>query len=158
MTMSSLTLKVVLSLCVSIPIVGSLPASNAAGMVALADSVSVQLEGVTYVNKVCDCHWLSHFSPLPLCSQGLVGFGLIPSDFKESTGDTLGGIGSAIDIKHGTWSQGQDGTFSGTFVVQPDRGFNVYVCVVSNIYLRLYIVLAMALSIIKHVFTRLISH
>jgi hypothetical protein len=129
MTMNSLTFKVALrlSLCVFMPIVGSLPASNAAGVAGLAESVSVQLEGVTYVNKVY-YHRLFHFSPLPRCSQGLVGFGLIPSDFRESTGDTLGGIGSAIDIKHGTWSQGQDGTFSGTFVVQPDRGFNVYVC------------------------------
>ena len=34
-----------------------------------------------------------------LPTQGLVGFGLIPSDFKDSTGDTLGGIGSALAIK-----------------------------------------------------------
>ncbi|RDB14587.1 hypothetical protein Hypma_016289 [Hypsizygus marmoreus] len=67
---------------------------------------SVELNGITYLNK------------------GLVGFGLIPSDFKESTGDTLGGIGSAIDIKYGSW-RGSNGKFQGTFVVLPDRGFNI---------------------------------
>ncbi|KAJ7254755.1 esterase-like activity of phytase-domain-containing protein [Mycena rebaudengoi] len=72
-----------------------------------ATQVSVVLDGVTYVN------------------QGLVGFGLIPSDFKESTGDTLGGIGSSIALKPGSWSQAADGTYTGTLVVQPDRGFNV---------------------------------
>ena len=56
-----------------------------------------------------------------------MGFGLIPSDFIESTGDTIGGIGSAIAIKRGTWTARSDGTFTGTLVVHPDRGFNVYV-------------------------------
>lgn len=69
--------------------------------------VSVKLNGQTYVNK------------------GLVGFGLIPSNFRESTGDTLGGIGSAIAIKYGTW-KATNTSFEGTFVVHPDRGFNVY--------------------------------
>ncbi|KAK6984079.1 phytase-like domain-containing protein [Favolaschia claudopus] len=58
---------------------------------ASSPAVSVSLGGMTYVNK------------------GLVGFGRIPSNFTESTGDTLGGIG----------------TFTGTLIVQPDRGFNV---------------------------------
>ncbi|KAF8160004.1 esterase-like activity of phytase-domain-containing protein [Crassisporium funariophilum] len=72
-----------------------------------AATVSVSLDGVTYVNK------------------GLIGFGLIPSDFLESTGDTIGGIGSAIAFKRGTWSAQDDGTFTGTLVVHPDRGFNM---------------------------------
>lgn len=60
--------------------------------------------------------------------KGLVGFGLIPSDFRESTGDTLGGIGSAIDLKHGSFGRtGSDGSFKGTFIMLPDRGFNMYV-------------------------------
>jgi hypothetical protein len=70
-------------------------------------AVPVSLNGVTYINK------------------GLVGFGLIPSNFKESTGDTLGGIGSAIAIKLGTWNAATDGSYTGTFVVHPDRGYNV---------------------------------
>jgi len=69
----------------------------------------VTLNNVTYINK------------------GLVGFGLIPSDFRESTGDTLGGIGSAIALKQGSWKRGKDGQFSGTLYVHPDRGFNVCV-------------------------------
>ncbi|KAG5644764.1 hypothetical protein DXG03_007672 [Asterophora parasitica] len=57
-------------------------------------------------------------------SKGLVGFGLIPSDFIGSTGDTIGGFGSAIDIKYGSFKASQ-GKFQGTFVVVPDRGYNV---------------------------------
>ncbi|KAF5359713.1 hypothetical protein D9756_002857 [Leucocoprinus leucothites] len=68
---------------------------------------SVTLDGVTYINK------------------GLVAFGLIPSDFRESTGDTLGGIGSAIALKPNTWTIGGSGQFTGTFIVHPDRGYNV---------------------------------
>ncbi|KAH9481999.1 putative secreted protein [Psilocybe cubensis] len=73
---------------------------------ATVDSVSATLDGVTYINK------------------GLVGFGLIPSNFTESTGDTLGGFGSAIAIKRGTFRQ-RNGVFSGTLLARPDRGFNV---------------------------------
>ncbi|KAG5727012.1 hypothetical protein E4T56_gene16475, partial [Termitomyces sp. T112] len=71
------------------------------------DPVKVTLNGNTYINK------------------GLVGFGLIPSDFRDSEGDTLGGIGSGIDIKRGTWAQTAFGSYNGTFVVTPDRGYNV---------------------------------
>ncbi|KAJ7466582.1 esterase-like activity of phytase-domain-containing protein [Mycena galericulata] len=74
---------------------------------AASTAVSVVLGGVTYVN------------------QGLVAFGRIPSNFTESTGDTLGGIGSAIAIKFGTWVENANGTYTGTLVVQPDRGYNV---------------------------------
>lgn len=54
-----------------------------------------------------------------------MGFGLIPSNFKDSTGDTIGGYGSAMALKMGTW-KAKDGVFSGTLVARPDRGFNVY--------------------------------
>ncbi|KAG5644763.1 hypothetical protein DXG03_007671 [Asterophora parasitica] len=74
---------------------------------AATSPISVNLNGVTYVNK------------------GLVGFGLIPSDFRESTGDTLGGIGSGIDLKVGTWKRTSADTYTGTFIVTPDRGYNV---------------------------------
>jgi len=70
-------------------------------------AISVQLDGRTFVNK------------------GLVAFGLIPSNATESTGDTIGGIGSAIAVKRGTFRQSFDGSFSGTLTVQPDRGFNI---------------------------------
>ncbi|KAI0339337.1 hypothetical protein BDW22DRAFT_1409186 [Trametopsis cervina] len=72
---------------------------------SLAKSVTVA--GQTFVNK------------------GLVAFGLIPSDFRESTGDTFGGVGSAIAIKPGSFAALSNGSFTGTLIVQPDRGFNV---------------------------------
>ncbi|KAF8193399.1 esterase-like activity of phytase-domain-containing protein [Pholiota molesta] len=64
------------------------------------------LDGVTYTNK------------------GIVGFGLIPSNFVESTGDTIGGFGSAMTIKRGSFQE-KDGVFTGTLLARPDRGFNV---------------------------------
>ncbi|KAI0635217.1 esterase-like activity of phytase-domain-containing protein [Trametes polyzona] len=70
-------------------------------------AVKVTVGGVQYINK------------------GLVAFGLIPSNFVESTGDTLGGIGSAIALKRGTFAKQSNGSFTGTLVVQPDRGFNI---------------------------------
>ncbi|KAF7341254.1 Phytase-like domain-containing protein [Mycena venus] len=85
----------------------TVPAKATPVRAASSAAVSVSLGGVTYVN------------------QGLVGFGRIASNFTESTGDTLGGIGSAIAIKPGTWQALSNGSFTGTLVVQPDRGFNV---------------------------------
>ncbi|KAF8961939.1 esterase-like activity of phytase-domain-containing protein [Flammula alnicola] len=90
---------------ISVPVIEGTDATPVSS--AASAAVSVTLGGLTYVNK------------------GLVGFGLIPSDFLESTGDTIGGIGSAIAIKRGTWAAHTDGTFTGTLVVHPDRGFNV---------------------------------
>ncbi|CDO75851.1 hypothetical protein BN946_scf184833.g2 [Trametes cinnabarina] len=58
-------------------------------------------------------------------NKGLVAFGLIPSNFTESTGDTLGGFGSAIALKRDSFTKNADGTFKGTIVAQPDRGFNI---------------------------------
>ncbi|EKM53195.1 uncharacterized protein PHACADRAFT_30229 [Phanerochaete carnosa HHB-10118-sp] len=80
-------------------------------------ATSVTVAGQTFINKVRRA--------VTSGIKGLVGFGLIPSNFTESTGDTLGGIGSAIALKLGSFSQQADGTFTGTIVVQPDRGFNV---------------------------------
>ncbi|KAJ7257160.1 esterase-like activity of phytase-domain-containing protein [Mycena haematopus] len=82
-------------------------AAAAPAQTAASTAVSVSLAGVTYVN------------------QGLVGFGRIPSNQTESTGDTLGGLGSAIAIKPGTWKELANGSYTGTLVAQPDRGYNV---------------------------------
>ncbi|KAF8956171.1 esterase-like activity of phytase-domain-containing protein [Flammula alnicola] len=71
-----------------------------------ANFTTAVVDGVTYTNK------------------GLVGFGLIPSNFKDSTGDTLGGFGSAMTLKRGTFKE-KRGTSSGTLLARPDRGFNV---------------------------------
>ncbi|KAI0371998.1 hypothetical protein BV20DRAFT_135428 [Pilatotrama ljubarskyi] len=70
-------------------------------------AVNVSLGGKQYVNK------------------GLVAFGLIPSNFKDSTGDTIGGIGSAIAFKRGSFAKQPNGSFTGTIIAQPDRGFNI---------------------------------
>ncbi|KAG6829794.1 hypothetical protein H0H92_003449 [Tricholoma furcatifolium] len=67
---------------------------------------STTLGGKTYVN------------------QGIVGFGLIPSDFRDSTGETFGGVGSAIDLKFNSFRRVSNTSFAGTLVVEPDRGYN----------------------------------
>ncbi|KAG9223789.1 hypothetical protein CCMSSC00406_0004870 [Pleurotus cornucopiae] len=82
-------------------------ASPTPSLTAAKSDVSVKVRGQTFINK------------------GVVGFGLIPSDFRESTGDTLGGIGSAMTLKLGTWAKTSSGTYTGTLVMHPDRGFNV---------------------------------
>ena len=51
---------------------------------------------------------------------------VVPNAHRR-TGDTMGGIGSAIALKRGSFTQKSDGTFTGTIIAQPDRGFNVYV-------------------------------
>ncbi|KAG8845516.1 hypothetical protein FRB96_002484 [Tulasnella sp. 330] len=59
-------------------------------------------------------------------SKGMVAFGVLPSNARDSTGTTIGGFGSAIAIKRGSWTKSVDGkSYSGSFIVQPDRGYNV---------------------------------
>ncbi|GJJ08810.1 hypothetical protein Clacol_003029 [Clathrus columnatus] len=72
-----------------------------------ANFVNVTLNGQKFIDK------------------GMVAFGLIPAAFQDSTGNTFGGVGSAIAIERGTWTQNDDGSYSGSLIVQPDRGFNV---------------------------------
>ncbi|KAH9919965.1 esterase-like activity of phytase-domain-containing protein [Epithele typhae] len=88
--------------------------------------VNVSLAGKTYTNKES----LSPSVVFPTRSDLLPPTGSScvwpdPSNFTESTGDTLGGIGSGVALKRGSFIQQSDGTFTGTIVVQPDRGFNV---------------------------------
>ncbi|QRW26490.1 hypothetical protein RhiXN_12151 [Rhizoctonia solani] len=58
-------------------------------------------------------------------NQGLVGFGYIPASARDSYGETLGGLGSAIALQKGTFKAGSNGTFTGRLIAQPDRGYNV---------------------------------
>ncbi|KAG8691620.1 hypothetical protein FRC11_014704 [Ceratobasidium sp. 423] len=58
-------------------------------------------------------------------NQGLVGFGYIPASARDSYGETLGGLGSAIALQKGTFKAGPNGTFTGRLISQPDRGYNV---------------------------------
>jgi hypothetical protein len=56
-------------------------------------------------------------------NKGLVGVGRLPADMKDKFGETLGsGSGVAVDGK--SWKKSGD-TYSGTFFVLPDRGYNV---------------------------------
>ena len=56
-----------------------------------------------------------------------MGFGQLPANAKEVTGDTLGGLGSAIALKPGSWQKLDNGSYTGTLYVHPDRGYNVCV-------------------------------
>ncbi|CAE6432243.1 unnamed protein product [Rhizoctonia solani] len=58
-------------------------------------------------------------------NQGLVGFGYIPASARDSYGETLGGLGSAIALQKGTFKAAPNGTFTGRLIAQPDRGYNV---------------------------------
>ncbi|KDQ11358.1 hypothetical protein BOTBODRAFT_189903 [Botryobasidium botryosum FD-172 SS1] len=94
--------------CVS-PNVHALPTERASNPTSPDPSLatSVKFGGSTFVNK------------------GLVAFGWIPATAKDSYGETIGGIGSAIAIKRGTFRQSSSGVFQGTLITQPDRGYNV---------------------------------
>ncbi|KAG8726450.1 hypothetical protein FRC12_023396 [Ceratobasidium sp. 428] len=68
---------------------------------------SVKLGSQTFVNK------------------GIVGFGYVPATARDSYGETLGGLGSAIALARGSFKAGPNGTFTGRLITQPDRGYNV---------------------------------
>lgn len=104
LSLGLLTLSFLSDVALSSPVVD---AEARATTTAPSIFVSAVLDGVTYVNK------------------GIVGFGLIPADFVDSVGDTMGGFGSAIAFKPGTWQPLENGSYSGTIVAHPDRGFNV---------------------------------
>ncbi|KAF8604345.1 hypothetical protein BDV93DRAFT_492130 [Ceratobasidium sp. AG-I] len=70
-------------------------------------ATSVVLNGQTFINK------------------GLVAFGYIPAQARDSYGETLGGLGSAIALARGSFKAGPNGTFTGRLIAQPDRGYNV---------------------------------
>lgn len=67
----------------------------------------VKVNGVKYTNK------------------GLVAFGQLPANALDVTGDTLGGLGSAMALKPGSWQKLTNGSFAGTLYVHPDRGYNI---------------------------------
>ena len=62
------------------------------------------------------------FNGATYVDKGLVAFGALPGDAKDSTGLSIGGIGSAIALK--SINKGNDGIFRGEMWVQPDRGHN----------------------------------
>lgn len=55
--------------------------------------------------------------------QQLAGYGFVPSNARDSYGDTLGGFGSSIAIDQKTWKKLKNGTYTGTLYAIPDRGW-----------------------------------
>ncbi|KAL8731101.1 MAG: hypothetical protein Q9166_003629 [cf. Caloplaca sp. 2 TL-2023] len=56
--------------------------------------------------------------------QKLAGYGFIPSNARDSFGDTLGGFGSSIAIDLKSWRKLKNGTYIGSLYAIPDRGWN----------------------------------
>lgn len=67
---------------------------------------TVTLEGSTFVN------------------HGLVGVGRIPASARDKFGETFGSF-SAFTFQPGSWRRNPDGSYAGTLLAQPDRGYNV---------------------------------
>ncbi|KAL7411305.1 esterase-like activity of phytase-domain-containing protein [Mrakia frigida] len=58
-------------------------------------------------------------------NKGLVGFGTLAADAKDSLGETIGGLGSAMEFVPGSWARsGTSNLYTGTLITQPDRGHN----------------------------------
>jgi hypothetical protein len=55
--------------------------------------------------------------------KGLVAAARIPSNARDSSGETLGGFGSAMALVPGSW-HGAGGRFTATLAMLPDRGWN----------------------------------
>ncbi|KAM0756395.1 hypothetical protein T439DRAFT_28412 [Meredithblackwellia eburnea MCA 4105] len=85
-----------LATALQVSAIGVVPAPNA--------PVTVSLNGVDYT-------W-----------QSTVAYGEISPNLQDKFGDVIGGIGSAATVKK--FKVNPDGTYSGTLVVQPDRGHN----------------------------------
>ncbi len=56
-------------------------------------------------------------------NHGLVGVGRIPADTRDKLGETLGSF-SALTHDASSWKRAANGSYSGTFYMQPDRGYN----------------------------------
>jgi hypothetical protein len=93
----------------------ALPAVHALALTALfiagVSAVSAQspvttsLNGQTFVN------------------HGLVGVGRLPANQKDKFGETFGSF-SAFMFQPGSWQRNTHGSYSGTLLAQPDRGYN----------------------------------
>ena len=56
-------------------------------------------------------------------NQGLVGIGRIPASTRDKFGETLGSF-SALTHDANSWKRAANGSYSGTFYMQPDRVYN----------------------------------
>jgi hypothetical protein len=82
----------------------ALPAALLLSAPAFADT-SVTFQGSTFVNK------------------GLVGVARVPSNSVDKFGDTVS-LGSSMAVLPGSWKKKNNGTYTGTFLMLPDRGWN----------------------------------
>ncbi|KAL2835054.1 esterase-like activity of phytase-domain-containing protein [Aspergillus cavernicola] len=55
---------------------------------------------------------------------GLEGYGFVASNARDKYGDTLAGIGSSAFLEKGSWRKTSKDSYSGTFYLLPDRGWN----------------------------------
>ena len=56
-------------------------------------------------------------------NHGLVGVGRLPSATRDKFGETVGSF-SALTYDAKSWRRNPDGSYAGTFYMQPDRGYN----------------------------------
>lgn len=72
-------------------------------------------ESATPVNRTtCDGRTYSY--------DELAGYGFVPSDFRDETGDTSGGP-SSVAFDASSWKKTRDGTYEGLIWGLPDRGW-----------------------------------
>src|SRR5215471_1445226 len=64
------------------------------------------------------------FQGASFINHGLVGVARVPSDAHDQFGDTLGGFGSAMALDINSWKRNRDGSYTGTLLMVPDRGWN----------------------------------
>lgn len=61
------------------------------------------------------------FNGQAFVNKGLVGFGSVPPSTLDSTGLTLGGLGSAAQFVPGSWKRnGKANLYTGKLIAQPD--------------------------------------
>ncbi|KAL4921807.1 esterase-like activity of phytase-domain-containing protein [Aspergillus aurantiobrunneus] len=55
---------------------------------------------------------------------GLAGYGFVEANARDKYGDTLAGLGSSAALEKGSWRKHGNNSYSGTFYLLPDRGWN----------------------------------
>jgi hypothetical protein len=83
----------------------TLPLMFAAALSTPVLAQSVSFQGQTFTNK------------------GLIGMARVPSNAVDKYGDTIS-FGSGMAVLPGSWHKRGDGSFIGTFLMLPDRGWN----------------------------------
>lgn len=56
--------------------------------------------------------------------NALAGYGFVPSNTTDKSGDTIGGIGSSIAVDRSSWQKTSAGSYTGIVYALPDRGWN----------------------------------